>query len=281
MMVELNSANSIIEDVQNRYIKYRRIGKNRAVAIELIHEDYTEELQDEDDRLAVLMGLSLSLCKKRELFEPFASSTLKELRLARHNSSFSGKIVEHLNEIEGFLINADYFGDEATYHQTDRYVPDWEIGDLFAHTLTYPSAEGLGIMGWNILLYKVGEYADKVGTLHQLMYISLCPPNNIPSCEKEFLDLPFLRMMQLGDRSEYLAQMTIKSKKDETCYGLTKVGCYPDIRHPSDRVEENPFTSMPLQGITKHSKRWPGFEDQICRLYRKFDPQTLATVCYA
>lgn len=272
-MTNRNYLNPIIDDVKKRYVKYRRIGKNRTTAIELIHEDYSDELHDEDDRLAVLIGLSLSLCKKKELLEPIATETLNEIRCAYQNLAFDDDTIAYLNEIECYLTNGQFFGSEAFYKQTPRYVPDWKRGDLFSHILTYPAAENLGIMGWNILLYKVGEYIDEVESLHQLMYVSICPPDKIPSCENDIKNLVFLRMMQLGERSEYLAQITIKSKKGEKSYGLTKIGCYPDIPNLCNYLEENPSTAMPLWGSAGRCNPWPGFEDQICRLYKKFGLQ--------
>ena len=61
-----NVLSPIIDDVQTQYVKHRRTGKSRTTAIELIHEEYIHELQDVDDSLAVLIGLSLALCKKKE-----------------------------------------------------------------------------------------------------------------------------------------------------------------------------------------------------------------------
>lgn len=269
-MVNPNGLNPIINDILKRYVKYRRTGKNRATAIEFIREDYAEELQDEDDRLAVLIGTSLSLCKKNELYEDLATETLNEIRYAYQHSVFDDDMIAYLNEIEVYLANRDLYGNEAFYKQSTNYVSDWKMGDLFFRTITFPSSEALGIMGWNILLYKVGEYIDVVGALHHLILVSLCPPNGIPSCENDMKDLSFLRMMQLGDRSEYLAQITVKNKKDELGYGLTKVGCYPDVLHPGSYLEEDPLTAMPLCGRTKQNTQWPGFEDQICRLYKRF-----------
>ena len=59
----------IIKDIEKQYIKYRKLGRTRAEAIELIRQEYARELQDADDRLAVLIRLSLALCKKKELIE--------------------------------------------------------------------------------------------------------------------------------------------------------------------------------------------------------------------
>lgn len=262
--------NPIAGDVQREYVKYRRAGKSRAAAIEQIFENYTNELEDEDDRLAVLIGLSLALCKKNEFVEALAVQTRNEIRRAYQNAADDDKMTAYLNELDRYLANESLLGDEALYKQTSKYVPEWEIGDLFCHTLTYPAAEALGIMGWSILLYKVGEHVDEFEEHLQLMYVSLCPPDQLPSCENDMEKLVFLRMMQLGERSEYLAQITIKSRRTEKSYGLTKIGCYPKIVYPKNCVEENPLTAMPLFGYFRKSDQWPGFEDQICRLYRKF-----------
>ena len=40
----------IIKDIEKQYIKYRKLGRTRAEAIELIRQEYARELQDADDR---------------------------------------------------------------------------------------------------------------------------------------------------------------------------------------------------------------------------------------
>lgn len=269
-MVDRNNINAILDEILTWYIKYRRVGANRLTAIELIRRNYAEELQDEDDKLLVLIALSLALCKQNELYEDLAVETISELHLAYQNSTFTDDSLAYLHEIERYLLNSEFYGNEASYSEKLRYAPSWKKGDIFIHEMTYPASESLGIMGWYILFYKVGEYVDEVGVTHQLVYVSLCPPERIPSCENEVKDIAFLRMMQLGDKSEYLAQITIKSKKEEESFGLTLIGCYPCIHHPRDYRIENPCTAMPLLGFTKRNDQSPGFEDQICRLYRKF-----------
>lgn len=153
--------------------------------------------------------------------------------------------------------------------QVSKYVPDWKIGDVFSHRLTYPAAEALGISGWVIILYKVGEYTGENGESHQLAYVSLCPPDKVPSCPEELQNLGFLPMMH-NDRMEYLAQLTVTSKKSEEAYGLTKFGFYPNVDIPGNPGDENPLTAMPLFGCLRKSDKYPGYEDQICRLYRKY-----------
>lgn len=269
-MLIQNSLNLIIESVQKQYVKHRKIGRTRAEAIELIRAEYAQELQDADDRLAVLIGLSLSLCKKKELLESIAAETLNEIQRVNRESANDRVNDTDFVEIERCLGDKTMYGKEALYKRTSIYVPDWKNGDTFSHVLTYPTSETLGIRDWLILLYKVGEYVDEFEVHHQLVYVSLCPPDKVPSCNKDFEKLDFLRVMCMGDKAEYLAQITIKNKKAEEAYGLSKIGCFPNVLLPDDHVEEDPLTAMPLFGRVRRDDLWPGYEDQICRLYKKY-----------
>ena len=71
--------NPLIVDIQEEYIDYRKSGKGREETLELIHNEYNGELQDDDDRLAVYIGLLLGLCNKNELTEDIAVETLNEI----------------------------------------------------------------------------------------------------------------------------------------------------------------------------------------------------------
>lgn len=265
-----NTLSPLVDDVQKQYVGHRKSGKNRAVAIDLVCKSHAQELHDPDDRLAILVGITLSLYKKKELFEPFATETLCEIQRAFQTSPRDNETSSYLEEVENCLKDESAYGNEAFYKRASSYLPDWQIGDMFSHPLTHPAAEELGIKGWFILLYKVGDFVDEFDVHRQLMFVSLCPSDKIPSCNSDVQQLPFLRMMQLGDKSEYLAQITIKSKKDENAYGLTKIGYYPNISYPNDYVDENPLTSMPLLGRVRRDSPCPSYEDQICRLYRKY-----------
>lgn len=268
-MAYQNELSPIIADVQERYIQYRRQGKTRAAATELIRADYAQELQDEDDRIGILIGLSLSLCRKKELFEPIATETLCEIQRLSQQGTLDKAAGKYLAKIENRLRNKVVYGDEAPYRSASVYVPPWEIGDVFSHAITYPTADALGINGWFALLYKVGEYVDEFEKHRQLVYVSICPPDKIPSCPKDLQALGFLPMMRMGDRAEYLAQIMINSKKGENDFELTKIGCFPNVPHPGDSRDENPLTAMPLFGRLRKTDLWPRYEDLICRLYRK------------
>ena len=75
--------NPLIVDIREEYINYRKSGKGRAETLELIRNEYGGELQDDDDRLAVLIGLSLGLCNKKEFIEDIAVETINEIARAK------------------------------------------------------------------------------------------------------------------------------------------------------------------------------------------------------
>ena len=239
-------------------------------AIEEIREEYTQELCDEDDKTAVLIGLSLALCKKKELFFSIAKETLGDIQ-RKYCESANGT---DYSTIQKYLEDKEMYGEEALYKKTSVYVPDWKIGDVFSHVLTYPTSKMLGIEGWLILLVKVGEYTDEFGVHKQLVCISLCPPEKNLSSSKDFIELGFLPVMNTI-KAEYLAQITIKSKKAEKNYQLSKVGYFPDVLIPSSCLKENPLTAMPLIGKIEKGQDWLIYEEQICRFYKWYGTKKL------
>lgn len=259
----------MIKDVEEMYVKYRKKGCTRSEAIELIRHQYACELEDDDDRVVILIGISLALCKKKELLETIATETLQEITRVNCEKAVEEE-KKFFTKVERRLKDKNVYGNEATYKRKTIYVPDWKCGDVFSHILTYPSSEKLGIKGWVILLYKAGEYVDKFEDHHQLVYVWLCPPDKVPVCKEDFEKLDFLPMMYMGDWTEYLAQIEIKSKKAEETFGLTKIGCFPNLLLPGDPAKENPLTAMPLFGKLRRTDFWPAYENQICILYRAY-----------
>ena len=168
--------NPLIVDIREEYINYRKSGKGRAETLELIRNKYSGELQDDDDRLAVLIGLSLGLCNKNELIEDIAVETINEIARAKCENeeiATNKKILADLAKVETCLKDTSVYGDEAKYRKVRKYVPDWQVGDVFSHVMTFPCAEELGIKGWHILIYKVGEHKDKKGDTRQLVFVAL------------------------------------------------------------------------------------------------------------
>lgn len=263
-------SNPIIVDIQSQYEKLRRAGKSRSAAICAIKQSYALELQDDDDKLTVLIGLVFSLCKKRELTIDIANETRREIRCAYLRFPPDDVENKRLAELEIFLSDKSLYGDETLYRYRATYIPGWKKGDLFSHTIVNPKAESVGILGWSILLYKADDYVDEDGKHRQIVYVAVCPPNKTPASDLELQKIGFIPMMRRGEKQEYQAQIILKSKKDELSYDLTRIGCFPNITQPVDQAAVNPLTAMPLFGRLKKDDPWPGFEDQVCRLYKKF-----------
>ena len=171
------------------------------------------------------------------------------------------------SKIQKYLEDKEMYGEEAFYKKTSVYIPEWKIGDVFSHVLTYPRSKLLGIEGWLILFVKVGEYTDEFSVHHQLVCVSLCPPEQVPSSSNDLEKLGFLPVMNTIN-AEYLAEITIKSKKAEKNYQLSKVGYFPDVLIPRSCLEENPLTAMPLIGKMEKGQDWLVYEEQICRFYK-------------
>ena len=262
--------NPLIPDIQAQYENYRAVGKSRTDAIGALKIEYKAELDDEDSAVFVLCALVLALCKKKELTEEIAEEAKPYIQKALNDALTEAPMRTFLNKVAQLLLSDNMYGEEAKYALRRPYNPGWEVGDLFAHTLMHPSAERLGISGWTILLYKVGEHVDEYGKCRQLMYVTLCPPEKEPISATELQKIGFLRVMCHDRKWDYMVQIIIRGKKDKESYQLRKIGNFVGISKPTDSTKEDPLVSMPLFGrITKESP-YPDYEEHICRLYKKY-----------
>ena len=260
-------ANEILTEYQNLRVN----GRNREAAINELKELYCNELVDEDDRLSILIGLSLALCKKKELISSLAQETLLEIEMVVKQGDLDGSVKKYFRRIENILKDDSNLGEEAMYRRRRKYVPDWKNGDLFRHTINYERAETLGINGWSILFYKVGDYIDNSGHCIHIMYVALCPPGKEPTNAEQLQQLGFLRMMEHdNDKWDYWVQIGCKSKNEELDYEFEKIGNYQEIFPPQDQMDENPLLAMHMFGRFKKDAQYLEYEEHICRLYTKF-----------
>ena len=269
-MLDYENIRLISSDIKQTYVAYRKNGYSRVDAIARIHEDNTCALEDNDDRIAILAGVATALCSKNELTDDYAAIVLQEIHKAYTDEDLDAPSRKFLSKIEQQLSDRNFYGDEFAYKKARHYVPDWQVGDTFAHTLIYPMANELGIGGWNILIYKIGEFVDDFEDHRQMVLVALCPPDKIPSNKEELEALGFLPMFERDNGFEYLAQIEIKSKRAENGYNLSKVGCFPGVPLPVDYCDTPPLVAYPLSGKMKRYGEMPAFEVAICRLYRRF-----------
>ena len=133
-------------------------------------------------------------CVKKELTSDVlkdAQSSVEEL-LAE---DWDKKILTDLHDLADYIGNPKWLGTEARYPLRRLYIPQWEIGRYFSHPLTIDMARYLGIGNWYVLFRKVGEYVDKDQRPVQLVYASLCPPDQLPHTSEELHNLGFIRML--------------------------------------------------------------------------------------
>lgn len=247
----------LLSEVRMQYISYRRCGFDRSTAIQILTEKYINELQDKDDISAVVDGIVIALCQKKELSKEIAQQMLTYLSKISCSPS---------KKMEQLLSTPEVYGSEAAYRHRKPYDPQWQKGDLFSHKLISPRAHALGIAGWSVLFYKVDDYENDRGKQVQLVYTSLCLPGQEPSSDAQLQSLGFLRMMCHGEKWDYLSQIEAKSRRYIDSYGLIKIGNFPFVLPPADRTEEDPFVAMPMFGILKKDDVYPSFEDQVCNV---------------
>ena len=255
----------IVEDVMNDYTIERKNGITRENALNHIKTIYSKELTDFDDKPQVIIGVSLALCKKNELTEELLHDCRKaidELR-QRREETVPKQIIEYLLE----YVSEGKIGTEAKYRSRNRYDPGWKIGDTFMHHLVHNEAESLGLKDWNILFRKVGEYQDRKKNYMQVVYVTVCPPDKMPTTNEEMNRLGLIRMMKQGNRYDYLGHLFFRSVADEKAWGLTKIGNFPHVIIPSDATEEDPAFAMPILGVLKKGDL-PDYEDLVCHLVK-------------
>lgn len=266
---KIDSIFPIMDELINTYRAHRKRGDTRDAAIEQLRMEYKQELADCDDGPVVRIGIALALCQKDELTQSVleeAQAAVGELLAEQWDDSMRSA----LHKLESYINDPRRLGDEAKYRVRKSYIPQWEVGDTFSHVLTHYMAKYAGVYGWYVLFRKVGEYVDDKQQHHQLVYVTLCPPERLPHTAEELRKLGFLRMMPHdGGKWDYLAQISFKSKKDEASYGLTQIGTFPDAGCPEDRTIENPLVTMPLFGQLKRDSMLPDYEDAVCRIYKR------------
>lgn len=261
----------MIHDMKLEYESYRRAGKSRAEAIACLKEDYAAELDDTDDRIGIMLGLTLALCTKKELTRELADETLRVIQMDREMIELDEVSERFLKKTVERLKDESLYGEEAVYRARRRYTPDWEIGDLFAYPLTNPDViERSGLEGWSILFLKVGDYLDHTQVCHQLVYVSLCPTRKVPSSTAELQALGFIPMRKYDNSWDYVAQIEVKTRKDELFMGVEKVGNFSDLTLPEDRYLPDPRVTMPLWIRLRKTDPYPVFEEEVFHLYRRF-----------
>lgn len=259
--------NTFCKCIQEEYVFYRRDGKSRDETVRTMLDYYAQELEDGDDVVPVLTGITLALRKKRELFDEFAAKA-KEL-IDQDDVDPHAK-----RNLERLLADPTVYGQEAFYRIKKPYDTGWKYGDTFAHTITCPGAKRLGIDGWTIIFYEYGAHLDKFHCVHHLMCVSVCPPDQIPCSSQQLNELGFLPMLHSsgpnGKEIQYHVSVSVQNKREEANMALTKIGRFPDVRLPQNLEKENLLVSRVFIGYVRKGTEWPCYEEEVCAAYQDY-----------
>lgn len=259
--------NPIVNEICEEYAAMRSSGKSRSAALKAVRVSYNCELEDSDDILYVQVALALALCRNHELTDAVARAGIAAIKKL---SSANPEEKDALDAISKMIADKDSYGSGRSLRPSKRFSPEWNIGDTFAHLMTSDLAESCGLKNWYVIMRKLGDYIDNKGKEVQVVVLSLCPHDKLPSSDEEINSLGYLKMMSRGNgKSEYFAQILITKKDSEASFDIRKIGCFPDIKLPADQVEADALTAMPLFNI-KRPDGCMHYEMMACRAFKDF-----------
>lgn len=243
----------MIQDVKDCYRNSREKGYGREAAIEVVLKEYAIELQDEDDRPQVWIGLAEVTGRRKELTEALLSKA--ELAFTALETAFPEATVT-LRAKKKTVCDPAKLGPEAKYRKKIIYRPDWKIGDTFLYKIQGDYLKGAGLTGWYIIARKVQEIVLAEDCCLQGMYYSLCPPGKIPSSKEDLERLGYVPLRKVGEASYlFMGKVWVNSKSAEKKTYFQKIGNFPLVSPPDHetfisagkRFREDQYT-MEIEG---------------------------------
>lgn len=234
----------MIHDIQKEYLNYRRNGISREDAIHELIEAYAAELKDEDDAPQVWIGLAYVTSVGNELTTKLMMQAEKGLdRLMNQHPEMAADLLAFRDSV----CDASRLGPEAKYPLPHKrsYRPDWEEGDTFAYELQGEYSRSFGLEGWFIILRKKGEATGHTGNSNPLVYMTLCPPGQLPDTEVQLASLGYLPFGYCSDGYVFKGQMELNARNIKRLK-LMKIGCYPLLSSPQNEGQSFPLPGWPL-----------------------------------
>ncbi len=263
----------LIFDVVTEYQTLRRSGSDRGAALKQLEINYSNELSDTDTKGPVRIGMAFALCQKKELVTSVKEAALESIQDMIRAGDWGEEGNRLLLRAQKTISQDKMLGQEAVYGKRRIYDPNWQIGDTFIHPLTIPRTKDLGIEGWYLIMRKAGDYTDREGKIHQLVYLTLCPPEKIPPNDEELQKLGYLKMTPLND---YLCQLEMKNKKEELFCGFKKIGNYGKVKEPVKQNTNRPLIAsyvLPTSPSVNYPTS-PSFEEIVLSKYRSYGIQS-------
>lgn len=262
----------LIFDITEEYESALERGMSHEAICEMICNDRWCELHDPDERDIVWISLALAQAEAGHSDESIKQKALLAIESYLQDSQLSADMIEAFEEAAR-LIKKPKKHTAKSPRTRKRVLPDWKIGDTFAHLLSHPLTSRAGLVGWYVLFRKTGEYIHPDQKTRQLGYLSLCPPGKLPSTKEELEALGYLRVMDRSRRNfpawDYLVQIDIQSKKTERDLQMEYIGNFQDVAMPPNEVPPKPLVSMTFFTRIEKQTLCPSYESHICLMFER------------
>ena len=264
---KLGMLSPVICGVSSDYILRRRQGFGRDAAIAAMQAEHAAEFQSEQERPFALLGLAITLSNRRELTSELSTQGLHSLELLRNRLGTEHLFTRTLlKEAEQALRDESRIGAEAKYSRLRKaYDPGWAAGDTFAHQITDPNAEQLGLSGWYFVFQSIGNFRLDTQENRQFVFVYLAEPDGLPRSAEE---LHKLRRVTLTNQFDYIAAFSFTSKRNESSHELQKLGSFPKLDLPERMTQFSAYTVYPLFGKLKRNSTTPDYERALLMLMK-------------
>ena len=245
-MASISEIFPMIEDIQDDYRLYRRKGESREEACQHIIDDNQKELADVDDGPLVWIGLAKVTGSRGEMTEELldlaeqAFQQISENWAELQEDHDLAKTVQHA---QNMICDRRKIGEQAKYPKKRIYKPDWEIGDTFICELEDLETDELH--GKVVLVRKVAEDQHPHGDWEQIVYLTICDRDQLPTNSDEMNALGYIPVQSWNRKNikgcQYKWLLWTSSLKRQKQYKLPKIGCFPDIQKPDDEIDPSPL----------------------------------------
>ena len=180
-------------DIKAEYRKLREEGQSRNMAMQVLLEQYHNELTigAEDDGLLFWIGLADAQYAMKELSQEVAGKGIVSLELL---AATVPELAKGDIERRKTQFACAPMPERKSIRKPKRFRCQWKIGDTFAYQLSGPDAEKYGVAGDYVLLRKVDEMEAWDERLFPIVTVTHWPNAKFPSSEEEFQKIPLLKL---------------------------------------------------------------------------------------
>ncbi len=228
----------LLHDIKVEYVSLRREGNCRQEVIEILKNEYKDELTLDtmEDGLLFWIGLADVQYAHKEITTEVSEQALAALQQIETWGICAGDIQRRVERYSQAPMP------EKTFQKArPPFSCPWEIGDTFAYLLSGTEAEKYGIAGKYALLRKVGDTIGGLKGTDPVVTITLWE-GQLPSTAEEFSQIPLLKLEVGGrqwsplDHFEYRTKLVVNTKKQLKDLDLIYLGRLLNVPMPEDEI---------------------------------------------